>query len=144
MIDDAFCCLYIYPSVCLSVYLFAFLIVRLCLFVCPPVFNITHFQYLCMYVYVLWHILTHCDVGLLWHIMTCCDVGLLWHIMTCCDFIYISYWLYLYILTQYHFIFLLWFLRTKVSDNDFFYFSINQKLRHNTADHQVADVMSRC
>jgi len=25
---------------------------------------------------------------------------------------------------------------------DFFYFSINKKLRHNTADHQVADVKS--
>jgi len=28
----------------------------------------------------------------------------------------------------------------KVPDNDFFYFSINTKWCHNTADHQVADV----
>jgi len=30
----------------------------------------------------------------------------------------------------------------KVPDKDFFYFSINKQLRHNTADHQAAYIMS--
>jgi len=45
-------------------------------------------------------------------------------------------WLY------FNFILLPRFLMAKMPDNDFFYFLINKKWRHNTVDHPAAYVMS--